>query len=104
MSNQNRVECKCRQLSGPRDEKLKKKLSVRISRINGQLGGVSKMIEEDRCCTEILTQITAIESALSEVGRLLLDDHINTCVASEVAQGNTEAVDKTILLMKKLGQ
>ncbi len=103
MSNQQKIECKCRQQSGPRDAELKKTLSNRISRISGQLGGVAKMIEEDRCCTEILTQIAAIENALSGVGKILLDEHISTCVASEVAKGNTDAVNKTLELMKKLG-
>jgi CsoR family transcriptional regulator, copper-sensing transcriptional repressor len=58
----------------------RKKLKDRINRIGGQIGGISRMIEEDRYCVDILTQIAAVRSALDTLGVELLTDHIASCV------------------------
>ncbi|MEQ1935883.1 MAG: metal-sensitive transcriptional regulator [Fimbriimonadaceae bacterium] len=52
----------------------------RINRINGQVSGIQRMVESERACNEILQQVTAVRSALDQLGVLLLTDHLQTCV------------------------
>ena len=68
----------------------------------GQLGGIKKMIEEDRYCGDILMQVAAVESALQALGYVMLQDHMETCVVEEIQNGNTAIVDEAIELVKKL--
>ncbi len=61
-------------------EEQRKKIRSRVNRISGQVNGVSKMIEEDRYCLDILDQISAVRSALDSLGVELLTSHLETCV------------------------
>lgn len=61
-------------------EEAKSKVQKRLNRIAGQVAGLQKMIEEDRYCVDILTQVAAVRSALDAVGVLLLTDHIEGCL------------------------
>ena len=63
------------------------KLRKRLSRIAGQVGGLQKMVDEDRYCVDILTQLAAVRSALDAVGTELLTDHIEHCVAGHTSAG-----------------
>lgn len=63
----------------------------RLRRIEGQVRGVAKMIDEDKYCIDILTQISAASSALRSVALNLLDDHLDICVSQAVAEGGKEA-------------
>ena len=60
----------------------------RLNRIEGQVRGIKKMIEEERYCIDVLQQMQAIKAALSKVEDAILKDHSNTCVASAIASGN----------------
>lgn len=60
------------------------------------------MLDENRYCGDILTQIAAAESALQGVGYILLKEHMQTCVAEQIKEGNTEIIDEAVELMKKL--
>lgn len=62
-------------------------LQRRMSRIEGQVRGIARMIDEDRYCIDVLTQVSAVTSALESVALSLLDDHLNHCVASAVDGG-----------------
>ena len=86
----------------PRSEEAKKKLINRLNRVIGQLGGIKKMVEEDRYCGDILMQVAAVESALQALGYVMLQDHMETCVVEEIQNGNTAIVDEAIELVKKL--
>jgi DNA-binding FrmR family transcriptional regulator len=66
------------------------KLLTRLSRIQGQVGGIARMIEEDRYCIDILTQMQAIKAALRKVEEELLKSHSNHCVASAIRSGNVK--------------
>lgn len=66
----------------------------RLRRIEGQVRGIARMIEEDKYCIDILTQISAINSALRSVALNLLDEHLNHCVTRAVAEGGAEADSK----------
>jgi DNA-binding FrmR family transcriptional regulator len=62
----------------------------RLSRIEGQVRGIRKMIEEERYCIDVLQQVQAIKAALSKVEDAILKDHSNTCVASAISSGNEQ--------------
>jgi DNA-binding FrmR family transcriptional regulator len=69
-------------------------LLQRLSRISGQVRGVSGMIEQDRYCVDVLTQIAAVDKALDRVALQLLADHTNHCVRDAVARGGEEGDEK----------
>lgn len=92
----------CRHKSTPRDEELQRQMQNRLSRIIGQLGGIKKMIDDNRYCGDVLTQIAAAESALQALGYMVLRDHMSSCVVEQIRGGNDAIVDETVELMKKL--
>ena len=67
---------------------------ARLRRIEGQVRGLQQMIEDDRYCIDILTQVAAATKALQGVALALLDDHLRHCMAEAVAQGGADAVEK----------
>ena len=72
----------------------KDQYAKRLRRIEGQVRGVAKMIDEDKYCIDILTQISAVTSALQSVALGLLEEHLSHCVSHAVSQGGTEADQK----------
>ncbi len=92
----------CRYKRTPRSQEAKKKLLNRLNRMIGQLGGIRKMVEEDRYCGDILMQVAAVQSALQALGYMMLQNHMETCVVEEIQNGNTAIVDEAIELAKKL--
>ncbi len=70
--------------------KHRKKVVDRLSRIEGHIRGIKKMVEEDRDCPELLHQIAAVKAALNKTGELILEDHIESCLIDAVRQGSTE--------------
>ena len=94
--------CHCHQKATPRSEKERKQLQNRLSRMTGQLNGISRMLEENRYCGDILTQVAAVESALQAFGYAILKEHMETCVVEEILKGNTAIVDEAVDLVKKL--
>jgi DNA-binding FrmR family transcriptional regulator len=66
----------------------------RLRRIEGQVRGIAKMIDEDKYCIDILTQISAVNSALQSVALALLDEHLSRCVSHAVAEGGEDAERK----------
>lgn len=94
--------CCCHHKNTPRDPKELRQLQNRLKRMMGQLGGISKMLEDNRYCGDILIQVAAVESALQSFGYLVLQDHLETCVVEEIRKGNTQVVDEALELIKKL--
>lgn len=92
----------CHHKSIPRSEKELRQLQNRLNRMTGQLNGISRMLDDNRYCGDILTQIAAVESALASFGYLILKEHMETCVVEQIRQGNTEVVEEAVELMKKL--
>ena len=80
----------------------KDQLVDRLARIEGQVRGVQRMVEEDRYCIDVLTQISAVQAALDKVALGLLDDHARTCVIG-VGDGEQQA-DRTEELMAAVGR
>jgi CsoR family transcriptional regulator, copper-sensing transcriptional repressor len=74
----------------------KELLGKRLHRIEGQVRGIEKMVSDDRYCIDIITQISAVTTALDAVALKILDDHINHCVVGALASGDEEvAAEKT---------
>ena len=92
----------CRNKKTPRDEELIKNIKMRLNKISGQVNGISKMIDDNRYCGDVLTQISAIESALREVGYIILKDHLYTCVSEDIKNGYYDSLEETIEITKKL--
>lgn len=95
--------CQCnRHKDTPRSDECKKSLENRINRIIGQLGGIKKMLDEDRYCGDILIQISAAEKALENLGYIILEDHMSTCVSEKVRKNDENIIGETMELIKKL--
>ncbi|MEG2013908.1 MAG: metal-sensing transcriptional repressor [Anaerovoracaceae bacterium] len=84
-----------------RNEESKKILSNRLARLEGQLRGVNKMIQDDQYCDDILIQLSAIDKAIKSIANLILDEHLKTCVVSNIQKGNLEVMDEISTLFKK---
>ena len=72
----------------------KEQLQARLSRIEGQVRGVKGMVDDDRYCIDVLTQISAVNSALQSVALGLLDEHLGHCVTQAVSEGGDQAEAK----------
>lgn len=85
-----------------RDEKERKDLMNRLKRIEGQVRGVEGMLENNAYCTDILVQVSAITSALNSFNKVLLANHMKTCVADNIRAGNDEIIDELVVTLQKL--
>lgn len=83
-------------------DELKQDLKRRLNRIEGQIRGVNKMIEENKYCDNVLNQISSIQSALSSVSRVLLEAHIKSCIKSSIESGDDKIVDELMATLKKM--
>jgi DNA-binding FrmR family transcriptional regulator len=80
-------------------------LSKRLSRIEGQVRGIARMIEDDRYCVDILTQVSAVQSALDALARKLLEHHLHGCVSHAVAsRDGARAIDEALAVIRKFGR
>jgi len=85
-----------------RDDKELRSLMNRLSRIEGQVRGVKKMLEDEAYCTDVLTQVMAIQAALNAFNKELLANHIKSCVVEDIRKGNDAVVDDLVLTLQKL--
>ena len=85
-----------------RSPEEKKRLINRLNRISGQINGLKKMLENDDYCVDILTQSAAASAALNSFERVLLDEHIRTCVADNIRKGNDEVVEELVDILRKM--
>ncbi len=78
------------------------KLNNRLKRIEGQVRGIQRMLSEDAYCTDILIQVSAINKALHAFNEELLENHIKTCVVTDILNGKEEVVSDLVNTIKKL--
>ncbi len=83
-------------------DKTKKSLVSRLNRIEGQIRGVKGLIEKDTYCDDVITQISAIQSALNGVSKLLLEGHLKSCVLERIQEGDVEVLDEVLVTVHKL--
>ena len=94
--------CCCSGRRKVRERTEEEALLQRLSRIEGQVRGVRGMVENSAYCTDILTQVAAVNAALNSFNKVLLADHIRTCVADNIREGNDEVVDELVTTLQKL--
>jgi DNA-binding FrmR family transcriptional regulator len=85
-----------------RTEEEKKKLINRMKRVEGQIRGIIRMVENDVYCNDILTQSAAANAAINAFNKELLSTHIHTCVARDIREGKDETIDELVATMQKL--
>lgn len=85
-----------------RTPKEYKDLIHRLNRIEGQVRGIKKMVEKDAYCPDILIQVSAINAALNSFNKVLLANHIRTCVADDIRDGKDETIDELVMTLQKL--
>ena len=92
----------CRHKTKERSEKEYRDLCNRLSRIEGQVRGVRNMLESNAYCTDILLQVAAINAALHSFNKVLLANHVRTCVADDIRRGDDDAVEELLAVLQKL--
>ncbi|RDY71301.1 MULTISPECIES: metal-sensing transcriptional repressor [Halobacillus] len=89
----------------PRTQDEKMAVLNRLKRIEGQVRGIQKMVEDDRYCVDILVQISAINNALNKVGYNLLERHTHHCVKDAIQKGNgDEAIDELMKVVRQFSK
>mgnify|MGYP001050501080 CR=1 FL=1 len=85
-----------------RSEKEYKDLIHRLNRIEGQIRGIKGMVEKNAYCPDILVQVAAANAALNSFNKVLLANHIRTCVVRDLHEGKDETVDELVAVLQKL--
>lgn len=85
-----------------RSEKEYKDLINRLNRIEGQIRGIKGMVEKNAYCPDILVQVAAANAALNSFNKVLLANHIRTCVVRDLHEGKDETVDELVAVLQKL--
>lgn len=98
----NEKQCSCCAKKTERSDEERKKLMNRLKRIEGQVRGLQKMLENDAYCADILIQSAAVNAALNSFNKDLLARHLHTCVVRDIRAGDDAAVDELAELVKKL--
>lgn len=101
-SEQMEKQNECCHKTKERTEKEYKDLIHRLNRIEGQVRGIKKMVESDTYCTDILIQVSAVNAALNSFNKVLLAEHIRTCVAEDIRNGKEETIDELVVTLQKL--
>lgn len=97
-------QCCCRHKNTPRSDELQAQLKTRLSKIAGQVNGVKAMIDDNRYCADVLMQLSAIDSAVRSVERIVLQNHLETCVVEQVRAGNDEVIGEAMELIKRVAR
>lgn len=95
-------ECCCNLRKKERTGAEYKKLINRLNRIEGQIRGIKRMVEESAYCPDILIQSSAVSAAINAFNKELLSNHIKTCVIDDIKSGNDETVDELVTTIQKL--
>ena len=99
---ENKVCPGCGHRTKERTEKERRDMLNRLSRIEGQVRGIKKMVENDVYCPDILIQVSAVNAALNSFNKVLLAEHIRSCVAEDIREGKEETIDELVLVLQKL--
>ena len=90
----------CRKSYHP--EHVKKDMVTRLNRIEGQIRGIKGMIEQDVYCDDVITQLSATQSALNSVAKILLEGHLKGCVVERLSEGDDAVIDELVVTIHKL--
>lgn len=98
--NRTETQC-CQKKSTHRGEEEKRIIANRISRIEGQLKGIRRMVQEDAYCNDVLVQLSAVEHSVKSLANHILENHLYSCVSRDLENGKLEVIDELISLFKK---
>ena len=85
-----------------RGEEEKRQLIKRLNIIEGQIRGIKQMIEDNRYCDDVLTQMLAVNKALESLENIILEKHLQRCIAKQIEEGNIEVTEEIMNLFKKM--
>lgn len=85
-----------------RNDEEKKYLRTRLKTIEGQVRGISKMIDDDKYCADILTQLLAINKSIKSLSNDILKSHLDSCVVDDIQNGNVEVIEEVMELIRRL--
>lgn len=106
LENNSLSEENCCSISNERkshhSDKVKQNLVSRLNRIEGQIRGIKGLIEKDTYCDDVITQISATQSALNSVAKILLEGHLKKCVVDRIQEGDMEVLDEVLVTIHKL--
>lgn len=94
------MSCDCKRKQ--RSDEEKTNLIHRLNRIEGQIRGIKGMVEEEVYCVDILTQVSAVQAALNGFNKVLLSNHIKTCVVDDIKAGNEGVIDELLTTLQKI--
>ena len=93
--------CNKKTKRGPDEKKI---IINRLNRINGQIKGITKMVENDAYCNDILIQLSAVKNSVKSLSAHILENHLYTCVTRDLENGELYAIDELISLFKRFNQ
>ena len=82
----------------------KKLIISRLNRIGGQINGITKMVENDAYCNDVLIQLSAVKNSIKSLSTHILENHLYTCVSRDLEKGNLDTIDELISLFKRFDQ
>lgn len=97
-----KADCCSVERTKQRSEKESKDLMIRLNRIEGQVRGVKNMLENDAYCPDILVQVSAITAALNSFNKVLLANHIESCVVEDLKEGKEGTIEELMTVLQKL--
>lgn len=98
------MENQCCSKKTKRSEEEKKKIISRLNRISGQINGIGKMVENDAYCNDVLIQLSAVKNSIKSLSTYVLENHLYTCVARDLEDGDLDAIDEIVSLFKRFDE
>lgn len=95
------MEKNCCEKKTYRNDDEKKIVTNRLSRIEGQIKGIKKMIAEDRYCDDVLIQLSAVDKSIKSLANHILENHMYHCVLNDIERGNLEIIDEVVNLFRR---
>lgn len=98
------MDTNCCNKKTKRNEDEKKLIRNRLNRISGQINGINKMVENDAYCNDVLIQLSAVENSIKSLSSHILENHLYTCVARDLENGDFDTIDELISLFKRFNK
>ncbi len=94
----------CHHRKNHRGKKDIELINNRLNRIDGQIKGIRKMINEDIYCNDVLIQLAAVEKAIRNLSNIILEDHLYSCISDDLINGNLDSIDEIVSLFKRFNK